>query len=333
MADGPLASKLRKVTSEKSAKKEKTPKKPKAKKESKGYADYHATMLKRREDALNAALMLFAGSDKPNVEELIRATQKRVSSFEQTKIFLATEWNADGTRKPPVVKEGYQGIYRIRTFAADPGPGFVGQIWHFENDATDSRVQIVDFTSSLPCTTPEFAKQVCYAYADLHGISKRILKNFRIWYEGERDFETDKQSLSATRHEAISAVSRLVKNGGDKSSTPDAVDDLIISCRIPLDRYYSIKWLFDSRWNSEGVWIGPKRPAKKNKTTKLKPLAHLLGNFKARLESGNWDEAQNRIVHAIKNFKGDDLKQFAAMAEPFADNLTNYLDLLLEATK
>lgn len=309
-------------------------------KAAKTFADYQAKTQERRDAALESAVKLFqiagkalsgGGPDNPaNIDEAIRATQKRICSYLGSVAWLKSEWTPNGIRITLPPKEGYRGFYRVRIIPEENG--FHGQIWHFEaspDPEAKKPIQVVDYTTGY-YAFEEAAKEAAYEYAQDVDIQHRIIRVWRVWYEGERDFEADKGGLQNMRQAALSCITRLVMEGGKPANTPEQVDTLIAACQKPLLQYHSCLDLFNSRWDASGNWIGPTKPTPKAKGKKAtKPVAHYLANFQKVIERNNFEEADNRILHAFRNnFPVEDLKRYEVLARPFQDKLANYSELL-----
>lgn len=297
----------------------KSPAKPK---KSKTRADYEATLKERRELALSAAQAYHEAGDGPLSDELLRTAGKKIASFLGSRQGLERFWNADGTRKPPVVKEGYRGYYVIRIIPAEPG--FCAQIWHNETALDDpkEKTRVVDYCTTS-YTTPESAKQAAFEHAKSIGIQHRLIGMWKTWYEGERNFEEDRVELNLLRSTVCAGLVRLVleaRNGAPESD----VNAILDGCYKPIMQYFSCYSTFSLHWDATGKWIGPKKPVPSGKKATKAP-SHYLANFQKALERGDLTQADSRILHALRNdFPVDVLKQYETLAAPFRDTLSNF---------
>lgn len=299
-------------------KKDPPPKKAKA---PKTRVDYEVKVAERRIIALRAAIDLDA--DRESLT-LTLSAQNKISSYLGSKKCLSDEWHPDGSRKPPVVKIGYQGVYRIRVIPADPG--FIGQIFHYSNLGSPEKAKylpVVDWATETHIT-PEAATKAATELGIEQGIGKRLLRNWRVWYEGERDFMADTDSVFCVRQRAIDAVSCLVVAEQATNATDDEIDALMTECSKVLTQYFSRMSLVNSWWNALGVWIGPKKPIPKGKKATKQP-SHYLANFQKAIDRGDLEQANSRILHALRNdFPREILTEYMAVAAPFSGQLENY---------
>lgn len=223
------------------------------------YAKIVKQLAERRAKALSAAVDIML---KGSTDELLVECGRKMSSYLTTKYCFETQWTVEGTKRANALARPYTGKYRL--WAVQVEGGWIGQLnYHRLGEF------IVAHATETPIKNRTEAIVAIRKLAEEIGISDRVQLKPRIFYEGELKFENETRKMDELKAGIDGHLSLMMIECGKKESDIEKTETMIKSAGLMFERWMSRRFQFNSQWNSDGQWIGPKKPVKAKREPKV----------------------------------------------------------------